>query len=536
MRARHVRTIARVEVRRRWRALRDNELQLLALALGVMFMGMFSLGGLFIAGLAGSMVRSGEVEAPVVAARNVAVFAWLFATGMSGYLVFVRGLEPDHLDGLLTTVSHREVIAGLLGAELLVWAAPTLLYGALLSIAFAVGARTPVPVPFVLASLALLVVLGHLAGFILALSIKNLGVRSRLLARLRTVVFVLLGLAYFWALTTQAIGDVVAPIHRAMVGTPLAWYGDLALLGTHPDASLPRALGSVLLAGVAVVLGLGVLGRLAGWYWYVDPVRVGGAEAARRSSRFLRLVTGRFPRPMRGVIRTDWRRARRAPITLSFVLYPLIVLLNPVRASIEAGAVTGSLPLWVGLVGVWITGSLFTLNVIGNEGAVLPATVLGVNSGSTFVRGHVVAGWLVGAPATLLLVVGLGLASPLPAATVATLALATLVLVGTAAPIATGIGATFPRFDAVNVSRSREAVVPSFVAFAIYSGVILVIAAPALLAHVGVVVGSIHDHLGIAPVAVALVGTAVSGTLGLVVARRSMARAATVVETFTMDG
>ena len=530
-----VRTIALMDVRRRWRVLKGNEMQLLALGLGIIFAVLFSVLGLAGLHTLGSLVAAGAVEDPVLASRTVAVYVWVFCAGFSAYLVYMRGLKPDNIDGLLTTVSHRDVIGGLVLSEGIVWGVPTVVYALLGSIAFGAGVRSPLAIPSVFVTLCALVGVGILSGYVIALAIKNTGVRSELLTRLRTLLFVVLGLVYLWALLMQSFGTVLDPIHRLLHPTPLSWYGDLALLGLGVDVSLVRALGALAVTGAAIPLGLAVLSRLAAWYWYVDPVHIDRGTVATDGPKLVSRLTTPFPEPVRGVVHVDWIRARRAPITLSFVLYPLFVLINPVMTTIETGTVSSSFPLWVLVCGAWITGSLFTLNVLGNEGAVLPVTALGTTSGRSLVYGHVLAGAMIGIPLTVGVTTVLALVSPLPVSSVATLGLAALVVAGCAGPVATGIGTVFPRFDTVRISRSREAVVPSFVGFVVYSAAISGIALPSILLHTDFFTVLITGMFDASPLTIALVGILVSGVLGTIAGTLSVRWAVDRVESFSFD-
>jgi len=129
--------------------------------------------------------------------------------------------------------------------------------------------------------------------------------------------------------------------------------------------------------GVFVVVAVVSLYRLSEWLWYADGVHI-THEVERsddRSSRFNGL-SRILSQPVFGVVVADWKRARRSPISLSFALYPLIVLAGPIVTAVQTGEIGTGLPLWVLLTGTWVAGSLFALNVVGQEGAALPVTLL----------------------------------------------------------------------------------------------------------------------------------------------------------------
>jgi len=105
------------------------------------------------------------------------------------------------------------------------------------SVAFAVGAGSLLTIPALLLTLCLLLATGIPAGFIIALGVKNAGVRSRLLSRLRTLFLVLLGIGYFALIFTNAFASALEPIYRVLSPTPIDWFGDPphwgSVLGRH---------------------------------------------------------------------------------------------------------------------------------------------------------------------------------------------------------------------------------------------------------------------------------------------------------------
>jgi hypothetical protein len=531
----HVKTIGWIELRRRWRTIRGNTAQLLAIA----FAGLFTmpviaitLFGLYIFGAG---ISSGDIGTPVEFIRRGLVYAWLSVGAFGGYRAYATALRPDRLDGLLTTVSHREVLGGLLFAEALLWGVPVGLFVGLGTLVFAVGVGSLIAAPVAFATVFITVSTAVTSGFILALLIRNLGVRSKLLTRLRTLLLALLGVVYFGVIFTQSFDTVLEPVYWVLAPTPVSWYGDLLLLGTIPGVSVVRALGSVLASGV-FLLGSGkALSRLAELLWYADGVTVDHGTTATTSTTSPSRFDGVLSRPVSGVVLTDWKRARRAPITLSFVLYPLIILVNPIITTIQTGTVGSSLPLLITFCGAWVTGALFTLNVLGNEGAVLPATLLGKDPGRSLVRGHIVASVLVGVPLTVVATVLLGITSPRSILSVITLTITALILAACAGPLATGIGTIFPRFEEVSVSRSTKAIVPSLLAFTAYSISLVFIALPALFSHSTIIGHAIASWLGISQLLLSATGTVVTVIIAVPAAAISSYYATHSVETFHFD-
>ncbi|WP_231741371.1 hypothetical protein [Halorubrum sp. CBA1125] len=267
---------------------------------------------------------------------------------------------------------------------------------------------------------------------------------------------------------------------------------------------------TVLFAVVAVVS----LFRLAEWLWYADGVHITHeAERSGDRSSWFDGLSKVFSQPIVGIIKVDWKRARRSPISLSFALYPLIVLASPVVTAVQTGKIGTSLPLWLLISGTWVAGSLFALNVVGQEGAALPITLLSDAPERSLVVGHVVSGALLIAPITVVATVTAGLLSPYSVPVVASLGVSALVLSTMSGAIATGIGVGFPRFEAVSVSRSTKAIVPSVFAFVIYSVVVLVVALPTVIAHSSITGHALASFVGVERFVIGLSGTVTSGAL-----------------------
>lgn len=511
-------------------------MQLLAIVIAAGFIGLFALVGIGLLYAFGSGVAAGEFDDPLGVAHMGVVYVWVFITGLSGYRTYATGLDPDRSDGLLTTISHRELIGGFVVAELLLWGIPAFVLGGLGAVVFAAGAGSIITAPLLLFTLCSILLLGILSGFALALAVKNSGARSKLLARLRMVFLALLGLLYFGTIFTQSVSSVLDPVVSVFVRTPLAWFGDLALLGVSSDASVLHALAAVGMGVLGVAIAPAVLGRLAKWLWYTDPVRVDHHETkAEPTESDSSRLTSFLSRPIYGVARADWTRARRNPITLSFVLYPLMFLVMPITSTVQTGSVGGLLPILVGVSGAWITGSLFTLNVLGNEGASLPVTVLGVSSGKTLITGHVVAGILVGVPVTVIATAALGVASPIELPLVGTYTLSALVLALCAGPLASGIGTLFPRYEEVSVSRSQEAIIPSPFAFAAYSIALCIVSIPTLVTHTGLLNEALVDWLGVHPVVIGVLGAVLSALMAGCLGALSVFRSSRAIERFHFD-
>ena len=527
-------TVSRTEIRRRWRVTKANTAQLISIGLLCLFFLPGVLAVLAGAYFGGSALQAGDLATPVATIREIAVTLWLFAAAFGGFRGYSSLLDPDCQDGLLTTISHGQLLAGLLLAEAVVFGPPIGLLAAGAGIAFAVGSGSLLAAPAIFLAIGLLVSTGFLTGLGVVLVFKNGGVRSRLLSRLRTVAFAALFLVYMGVIVTNAFGVLLDPFYWLLTPTPIGWVGELGLLSTTADGSWLLAGSGLVVSILALGLSGPVLSRLTAWLWYADgiePRETDTAPTTAGGSRLSRLL----PQPMAGVVAVDWTRARRAPISLSYAVYPLFLLITPLIETVQSGTVGGGFPLLVAVCGVWITGALFTLNVVGNEGSALPSTLLAPDPSRAIVVGHITAGALVGLPLTGIAVAVLGVLSPQPMWVVATLTVGSLLLVVAAAAIATGIGAALPRYEAVSVSRSRKAIVPSMFAFVAYSLMIGLVSLPLVAVHSRLVAEFVTSTVGLPRIGLALAGIAVSAVLAAAFGLVSVLYARRRVDRFQFD-
>lgn len=503
--------VARTELRRRVRALRDDSRQLVALSIGGLFLGLFALvlvGGAFFAGRAAA---GGAV--PSDAARSVAAFA----VGLPALTALFRGgqnlTRPDGADSLLTAAPTRDVLSGLLVAEFAsgsgLFAVPFALAGLL----FAVGAGSVVGAVLVPAALLTATVVGTVAGFTAALAVLLVVSRSEFLQRYKTWIGVLALVAYFGVLFGGSADSALGPVFVALGRSPVGWYADLALVGTTPGADPLRAAGAALGSGVVLLGGVGASTRLAGRLWFESPARPEEPTAA--ASAMDGSLVGRLPvsRPTRRIARKGWLRARRAPLTLVYAVYPVFVLYAPVAEALSTGSVPRYLPAALALYVAWAAGAAFTLNPLGDEGSVLPVTLTTPVSGRQFVAGHALTGVAVGVPLALL-AVGVGSVfaglSPTAVAAVASLA---VVLPVAATGLAVGVGTLFPKFETSRIGRGREAVVPSLLAFGAYSLALTLLALPGLLGSVAGVAAPVAALLGTTVTLLTVFGAATTALL-----------------------
>ena len=476
MAGRHVALIVRTEVRRRTRAVGNDASQALAYGLAGLMGALFGFAVIAGAYFAGGAIASGEFDAPLAAVAGVVAGVLALVAFVVGIRAIQQTAVPEHPEGLLLAARHRDVVVATLVVETLLPLAMVGIPGLLASLTFAAGAGSPASALSIAATLLLLVTLGSTAGFALGLAIRIAIARSPTLARYKSGIGVGLMFAYFAVIYGTDSGDVFAPVVRALSASPLAWLADLAMLAVVPGASPLRAaaaVGGTLLALVA--LGAAT-SRLAAWLWYstsVDPY--GDAEESSIAS-----LPG-VDRRTDVLVRKSWTRARRSPIRLLYVAYPILFAVGPIVSSFDGSVPVSAAPA-LAIYGAWATGAAFTLNPIGDETPVLPVTLTSSITGRRFVRALWLAGSVPGVPITLVFAVAAGVLaglSPVDLVLVALLAVGTCAL---APGLASGIGAAFPRVQPARITRSRRATVPSLVAFGAFSLALFVLSIPAWFA------------------------------------------------------
>jgi ABC-2 type transport system permease protein len=475
--------IARAEYRRSLRAMVENRTQLFGFGIFLLFLLGMTVGGTYAAYTYGERI----IDAlPVLdGARGALAVAWLGPVALIAQRAVGKTARIEHEAGMLTTVPAPDVLGGLVLAEaarvLTVVAVPVVAVAG----ALALGIGAPAAfISIVVASLAVFAT-AFLAGHVVGVGIKIVVGQSELLTRYKSVIAVVAFLAYFVAVSSEAFGRALIELFGLLQNTPMAWFGDLLVAGIPTVSPSPlRIVGALALVAVGVPILLAVDVRAAERLWYADRAQPGTRtyEGTDSDSTLLsRIAAG----PTRAVVTKIWRRTRRAPIRLIYVVYPLFFLFAPLQQAFATGEIPASLPVLLALYGVWAVGAA-ALNPLGDEGALLPVTLTTGVRGGQFVRGHVLAVVTIGLPLVAGATALAGFLSPLDPASWTVLVAVSAVLCVVGPVLALAIGTRFPRFGAVRVSRSREVVVPSKTAFACYT---LVVAVGALGGAVALIPG-----------------------------------------------
>lgn len=532
--ARHAWLIARTEVRRSWRSLQDSSGRLALLAISAVFGALFFLGTLAGVYFFGAAVRTGSIDLPIRYARLGAVGVVLAVAYFAGARTVQETGSIDRADGILTAVASHDVVAGLVLGEFIRFYAIVGLPIVALAAAFAVGVLSVATFVTVVVALVVLVAFGILVGYPLGLLVKLGFARSKLLARSKLIIGILAVVVYLWVIFRADFDTLVAPLLGVVGVVPIAWFADLAVAFTPGVAvAWSRVIGALVTLVVGVPLLFAVSIRLAERLWYTDAVQPEGITgtstdqgASATTGIFGGIVSGVSTGVLSGVVteptlaaaRKSWLRARRAPIKLSYIIYPAFLFITPAQQVVQTGEIPATLPVLVGVYGAWMTGAAFALNPLGDEGAVLPVSLTATpESGKRLVRGVILSGITIGVPVTVIATVGLGVLSPLSVLSVVATAVIGVVLCIGGAALAAGVGVAFPRLDAVNIAGSREAVVPSLSAFTVFTLVLFILSIPGLLSQIPFLAGALADVLGTSETVVTVVGPVLTALAVVVV-------------------
>jgi len=115
----------------------------------------------------------------------------------------------------------------------------------------------------------------------------------------------------------------------------------------------------------------------------------------------------------------------------------------------------------------WVAGATFAMNPFGDEGAVLPVTLLSI-SGAEYVRGLLLPGVLFGIPLVVLVTGGTALVGGFQLPVVLGLVGVGLLATAVAVTSAPAVGLWFPRFSAISIGQSRKVIPPRLVTTAVH--------------------------------------------------------------------
>ena len=472
--ARHALAIGGFEFRRSVRALWEDKARFGMIALGLAFPSVLITGGVVL--FADAIREIGTTPIPDTVGGTLALF-WLFGVFMIGQRVVSARTHIEAESVLLTSVSTRAVASGLIIAETLRVLTYLSLY---VVVATGIGvvllgslpSLVVVPLTAVLFA-ATVVVAGSMCGYAVAWLVAT----SRFIARHKTVLGTVAALVLtggFFLFFYPQIGGVN---QAALAWLPMAWFADLAAVGSPFVGSSIRAGGAVLASAVVLVGGGAIIERETAALWFTDPVSPEAdissdrskatdtateSEHSRRGALAAAITPLAIPRaiskPTRRVAEWTLLRTRREPNRLTFVFTPLIAIGGSVLGS-SAGSLNMLAAPAAAIVMAWLAGAVFALNPLGDEGVVLPVTLTAV-SGKHYIRGLITPGLVFGLPVVVVVTAVAGVFSPYTLGQQIGLVVLGGFLTCIAVGITPAIGMALPRFSAISIGQSDDVLPP----------------------------------------------------------------------------
>lgn len=483
--------VARTRLRRVRRQQLGSPWKLVIFGVLVVVFGLFVVGGAWLARGLGEALAAGDISAEGYEGllRGAAATGWLGMTALIAVRAAGSRGSRESTGGLLWAAQTKPIAVGLALAELVLLLAWVALPVLVVTGGFALGLGRPLVLVTVGVATVVLATLATAVGYPIGLAVRHVLTRFPTVKQYRTPLTVLLFVAYIGAISMGALNRVAMMLLEPLSQTPPGWVADVVFLAVPglASSSIHAAVGvaQILVVWPAVL----AITRVANRHWFADPVRAEGGDETSSvevatgddgtAGPDTAVVSGR-PRVERGLARvTDrptaalvvlaYRRAIRAPAKLLYAAMPFFFLAGYVPDALGSGEVPTFMPGMLLLIVAWAAGVAFVLNPLGDQGSVLPATILSGVSASRFVRAHVLATLLVVLPVGVVVPVAAAVASPLDTETTLLVLGASPVVVTAGSLAGVGIGMAVPRYSSVKVSSSTRVVVPSKVAFAGYT-------------------------------------------------------------------
>jgi ABC-2 type transport system permease protein len=480
--------IVRVDLLRGYRWVRHQDFWVaLMLVVGVIY-GFLSWLTFDAARDIGSTLTAGA--APPAWLFTAAGVLWSFITVLLIFDSVGSNGDLDNGGHYLTVRPTADIVGGKLTAAACKFSVYTVSLGLAAGTGLAVGTGSVLPVIGMLAAAVVTGVTATAVAYPVGFAFKGLVRRSPRLARLVTIGGIGLALAYVTLSVTGGMLEVVERLEPLFQAPPVVWFGDLALLTTAGAET--SVVGAVALLGLTPLVAIGgvLLSVPAARYaWAADATYTGDAKETDRPAApghavetALELVS-RTP-ATRSTASTTLLRAVRSPLQFVFVAPPVLALISFGDTFVTSGTVPWFVPWFIVGYGAWAAGAVLPLNPLGNQGSMLPVLLTSPARPRAVVNGNVVAATLVGGPVTAALAVGAGYAAGNPPVVLATLGGVSIAAVGASAVVAAGLGSLYPRFEAVSLTGSKQAVPPSKRAYTLFSVyVVLAIVSVALVSN-----------------------------------------------------
>lgn len=453
---------------------------------GVVLWGAYTLGG---------SVDGGDGQALLSIAR------WYLPVSVAFYVLYGANRATNRLVGfdvrelLLTSVRERDLVLGLLYADLRESVVGLLGPTALVVAAFAVGVGSPVLLVVGTLAASVLALTSVLVGYVVGIGFRAVLVRLGIAAGVRSLLggiggvgAVLLfgaGGAIVGSVGADAVAesslDALAPDGPPPI--PFGYYADFLFIDTTL-AGVPTgwAFASGALVLIAIPASVWSIVRTTPRLWFLDAPQTAdeetatdesadydGGERTRRSRPWAAVPSGYVAD---GIL----HRAIRTPNQLAHVLYYVVALgLAVVSTVVEPSVLPTAFGGALALFGVLLAGGAVCLNPLGEERPMLEQLVLSSYRAETFVRARLIAGLAIGLPITVIGIAVLAIAVHTPGDVLA-VGVYWLLLVPVSAAGALGVGSLLPASEPAHVLERIDARPPEVLAMVVHGIAVLALA------------------------------------------------------------
>ncbi len=429
------------------------------------------LGGGVAGGYAGyqfaGLLGGGELAGQPITSMLGGVLAvfWVFIVFIMVFRALGERGAPTVVDNLLHVTPLYGVCWGILFSEIVYMLMWILLPAVGFGVGFALGGGGVVQVLFVPFVAVLFAVSSVAVGYPLGLGLRYLLTRFRFVVKYKVPLIIGVFFLYILLVVLGLLENIAVMLFEPVQSTPMAWYADLLLIGVG-EVGISVLNGFLVLLFSLLLLPLSVFATrfVGGKNWFSDPVLVDekhGEEVVQDLDGYLEpgVLSGLLGRRLESLMVNVVRQAIRKPIKSIYAAFPILILV-PLFVDMPA-----NLPFVVLFVVVWAAGSLFCLNILGDQGSFLPTLLLSGVKGRELVWAHLLPTLIIGIPVGVVLVFLTGYWVGVELAELGILLVITVLLMVLGGFMSVWLGTVFPRFDSIKITKSMRVVLPSKMAY-----------------------------------------------------------------------
>ncbi|RZN61462.1 hypothetical protein [Methanonatronarchaeum sp. AMET6-2] len=429
------------------------------------------LGGGVAGGYAGyqfaGLLGGGELAGQPITSMLGGVLAvfWVFIVFIMVFRALGERGAPTVVDNLLHVTPLYGVCWGILFSEIVYMLMWILLPAVGFGVGFALGGGGVVQVLFVPFVAVLFAVSSVAVGYPLGLGLRYLLTRFRFVVKYKVPLIIGVFFLYILLVVLGLLENIAVMLFEPVQSTPMAWYADLLLIGVG-GLGISVLNGFLVLLFSLLLLPLSVFATrfVGGKNWFSDPVLVDekhGEEVVQDLDSYLEpgVLSGLLGRRLESLMVNVVRQAIRKPIKSIYAAFPILILV-PLFVDMPA-----NLPFVVLFVVVWAAGSLFCLNILGDQGSFLPTLLLSGVKGRELVWAHLLPTLIIGIPVGVVLVFLTGYWVGVELAELGILLVITVLLMVLGGFMSVWLGTVFPRFDSIKITKSMRVVLPSKMAY-----------------------------------------------------------------------